>query len=173
MKRIVKGYTYNTDTSGLLAQWDWEHHDYNGAIEGRGIDRLYRTRGGAFFLHEEKTVFEWDERERETREQVHSDFIPMKIPAEANKWLLETDGVEVFSNPFGDPPEAEATSETEATIYVRVPASIKRRVEEEAGAESVSVNHWVIRCLEQRLNAKARSKKNGAKKAPKAATKQR
>ena len=35
--------------------------------------------------------------------------------------MLEGD-VEVFNNPFEDPPEATAEAEPGATIYVRVPA---------------------------------------------------
>jgi hypothetical protein len=41
-----------------------------------------------------------------------------------------TGSVEVFHNPFGEPPEAEAEDQPAATIYVRVPPSLKRRVDE-------------------------------------------
>ena len=52
-----------------------------------------------------------------------------------------------------DPPEAEAEAEAGATIYIRVPAALKRRVDEAAKAEGVSGNLWAMRCIERCLGA--------------------
>src|SRR5262245_9753533 len=118
MKRIVNGVTYNTATSTLLAQYEWEEEDHNDVVIARGTHMLYQTRGGDFFLHKEKTTSEWDESEREDRLRVRNEFVPLS-PETANKWLLDGD-VEVFNNPFDDPPEATAEAEPGATIYIRV-----------------------------------------------------
>jgi len=53
-------------------------------------------------------------------------------------WTRWGGDVEVFNNPFDDSPEATAEAEPGATIYIRVPAVLKRRVEEAADAESGS-----------------------------------
>src|SRR5688572_18178340 len=130
MKRIVNGVTYNTDTSSMLARWEWEEADYNHVVTEFGTDVLYQTRGGAFFLHKEKTKREWNEVEREHVERVRHEFVPLS-PEEASKWLMEGD-VEVINNPFDDPPEAKAEAEPGATLYIRVPGALKRRVDEAA-----------------------------------------
>ena len=59
--------------------------------------------------------------------------------------------VEVFNNPFEDPPEAVAEAELGATIYIRVPVALKRRVEEAARRDKVSGNVWAMRCVEKCL----------------------
>ena len=83
-------------------------------------------------------------------------FHPLS-PEAANKWLL--DGyVEVFNNPFDDPPQATAEAIPGATIYIRVPAALKRRVEEAADAEKVSGNVWAMRCVERCLEPGSRTK---------------
>ena len=57
-------------------------------------------------------------------------------------------------NLFGEPPEAEAEPAPGATIYVRVPTSLKDRIEAQATREHLSVNAWAIRCMESCLLAK-------------------
>jgi hypothetical protein len=145
MKRIVDGLTYNTDTSTVLAKAEWDLDDqrspYNGAeCEGR----LYQTRGGAFFL---VTTIHLTDGSRELKEKV--EFAPMTAER-AQAWLLEGD-VEVYRNRFEDPPEAAAETETGATIYIRVPAALKRDVDEAAGEAKVSGNVWAMRCVEHCL----------------------
>ena len=145
MKRIVDGLTYNTDTSTLLAKAEWELDDqwspYNGAeCEGE----LYQTRGGAFFL---VTTIHTKDADGEPRDKV--EFAPMTAER-AQAWLLEGD-VEVYRNPFDDPPEAEAEAETGATIYIRVPAALKRDADEAAREAKLSGNSWALRCVERCL----------------------
>lgn len=141
MKRILDGLTYNTETSTLLAKAGWDLDDrrspYNGvACEGR----LYQTRGGAFFLVTTINLGELQEK---------VEFAPMTAER-AQAWLLEGD-VEVYRNAFEDPPEAAAETETGATIYIRVPAALKRDVDEAAGDAKVSGNVWAMRCVEHCL----------------------
>lgn len=142
MKRIIDGVTYNSETSTAIGRSiaDADHNDPK-AYEWT----LYRTRGGAFFLHTHsswavKKHDEWVERE-------HDEFAPM-TEAEARKWMLEGE-VEVLNDVFGDPPEAEAEAAPGATIYLRVPDVLKSQIERKAKAEDLSVNAWAMRCLER------------------------
>ena len=144
MKRIVNGVTYDTETATKLAQAEWE--------EGGGdiiTGTLYQTRGGAFFAYKEISSKVWSHRARGHITKVRHECEPLS-PEDAHKWLLEGD-VEIFANPFDDPPEATAEAEPGATIYIRVPASLKRRVEQAAEKENVSGNAWAMRCIESCL----------------------
>jgi predicted HicB family RNase H-like nuclease len=146
MKRLIDGVTYNTDTATLLAessyQGDWNNESC--PIEGK----LYQTRGGAFFIHEEVDVSgldafsDWDAGYTKTRFRKCSD-------KDARKWI-NTGEVEVFLNPFEDKVSEE---ETEGTVYVRMPANLKRRIEDLAESAGLSANAWAIRCFEQCANS--------------------
>ena len=82
--------------------------------------------------------------------KVKNEFEPLS-PEDAQKWLLEGN-VEVFNNPFGDPDEAVAEAGSVETLYVRLPAALKRRIEQAAEKENVSGNVWAMRCLEKCLS---------------------
>jgi hypothetical protein len=62
-----------------------------------------------------------------------------------------TDNTEVLSNPFEDSPEAAAENDPGATIYMRVPASLKKRVDDAAREGKLSGNVWAMRCVERCL----------------------
>jgi hypothetical protein len=152
MKRIVSGITYNTDTSTRLAESRWESDD------GDVFGTLYQTRGGAFFVDQEITRKVWNEDERKHQREVAHSFEPLS-PEDAHKWLMEGD-VEVFRNPFDDPPEATAEAEPGATIYIRVPASLKRSVDDAAKRDKVSGNIWAMRCIEKCIEQGRKAKKS-------------
>ena len=99
---------------------------------------LYVTRGGDFFLH----IID-----KSGDEDLHS-FAAM-TKDEAHEWVM-SGGKELFSDVFGEPPEAEAEepSKPEATIYMRVPEPLKRQVESRAKEAGHSMNAWMIRCVE-------------------------
>ena len=143
MKRIVNGVTYNTETSTALGKKAWEGDG------SQGEEVLYQTQGGALFVHEQETRLIWNEREQERQECVEHRFIPMSAE-EAQHWIM-TGETEIFHNPFDDPPEAAAEAEAGATIYIRVPVSLKRRVDEAAKGTKVSGNVWAMRCVERCL----------------------
>ncbi len=66
--------------------------------------------------------------------------------------LVETtDNMEIIDSSLEEPPEAEAEAEPGATIYVRMPASLKKRVDDAAKAANLSGNVWTMRCLERCL----------------------
>jgi predicted HicB family RNase H-like nuclease len=150
MKRIVDGLTYNTDTSTLLARAEWEPNQWSPYSGAECEGELYQTRGGAFFLVTTIHIPEDRERGLEPRDKV--EFAAMTAER-AQAWMLEGD-VEVYRNPFEEPPEAEAEPEGGATIYIRVPAALKRDVDEAAQEAKVSVNVWAMRCLERCLEGK-------------------
>ena len=153
MKRIIDGLTYNTDTSTLVARSEWTLWDersphYGAECEGK----LYQTRGGAFFV---VTTIHTQNRDREPVDKVECDAMSAE---RAHKWMLEGD-VEVIHNPFEEPPEAEAEDEPGATIYVRIPAALKRSVDEAVREAKVSSNVWAMRCIEKCLSAQAKGAK--------------
>ena len=129
MKRIVDGVNDNTDTSTLLAKAEWDLADQRSPYYGAECEgRLYQTRGGAFFL---VTTIHLEDGSRELKEKV--EFAPMTAER-ALAWLLDGE-VEIYRNPFGDSAERPPKSETGATIYIRVPAALKRDVDEAAGGQ--------------------------------------
>jgi hypothetical protein len=142
MKRIVDGVTYNTETSRLLAKYEFSDDD-----DAEHAVGLYQTRGGAFFEIDSWTQTRWIERERRTEERDRRELTPMSAD-EAQKWIVEGD-VEVIDNPFDDPPEAASEEEPGSTVYVRVPPSLKRAIDQAASAANVSTNAWAMRCLER------------------------
>jgi predicted HicB family RNase H-like nuclease len=146
MKRIVNGVTYNTDTATRLAQSLWTEIFWGSEPADLVQGVLYQTRGGAFFDVKEITRTEWDERERSEVAKTFHEFEPLS-PEKANAWLLRAN-VEVFHNPFEDPPEATTEAEPGSSILIRVPASLKQRVDEAAKNAGLSVNVWAMRCLE-------------------------
>ncbi len=153
MKRIIKGVTYNTDTSTLIAQVEGKYLSHEDGIEYDYLDKLYQTRGGAFFVHEHLEGVYHDQEEGEWRTKRSDTFTP-KTHEEATAWLHETDNVEIFSDALGEPPEATAEQDTGATIYIRVPASLKARVDQAALNQKLSGNAWAMRCVEKCLEDK-------------------
>jgi len=144
MKRIIGGVAYNTETSTEIAKHEFELTEDG---EDAGFEILYQTRGGAFFLHSLKRTRIRDEADPSiTRAREANSFMPMSRD-EAQDWIMTGD-VEVFSDIFGDPPEAAEELSPESTIYVRVPTSLKDRIEAKAKAAGQSVNAWALRCLE-------------------------
>jgi hypothetical protein len=108
--------------------------------DGPVEETLYQTLGGAFFLVEETARNVWNEREQKRETKAATNVTPMSRD-EAQEWIM-TGEVEIIKNPFEDPPEAAAEAEPGATIYIRVPASLKREVEEAAKEAKVSGNVW-------------------------------
>ena len=76
-----------------------------------------------------------------------SQFGPLSAAA-AHKWLTKGQ-VELIDTSFAEVPEASAwEAEPNATIYVRAPASLKRRVEEAAAKAHMSVNTYMCAAAE-------------------------
>lgn len=134
MKRIIHGVTYNTDTARIVARWEYNDQD------GYPTDAtLYQTRGGAFF-----TVHKWevDGKEKVYFEAVSRDEV-LRLVERTNNLEIIDDSV------LQDPPEAAAEAAPGATLYIRVPASLKDQLEELAQDAGVSLNTWMMRCAER------------------------
>lgn len=133
MKRIIDGKTYNTDTSTLIARDLW-------AGNGEFQEELYLTRGGSFF-----TVVS----EPYNPDAPPAMFTP-KTKEEAGQFIQDGTDLELYDTSiFAEPPEAaEEEGEPEATLYIRVPRSLKDICEARAKEAGLSLNSWVLRCVE-------------------------
>lgn len=145
MKRIVDGVTYNTDTSTMVALFDRPASDRDPTSK---TGTLYQTRGGAFFVH---WCEEWHYQEVGEWVSKTTDSFEVMTYDEAHKWVLDGD-VEIFSGVFPDPPEATAEEKPGATIYIRVPQSLKARIDSASDEAKLSINAWSMRCVEKCLN---------------------
>jgi hypothetical protein len=147
MKRIVNGVAYDTDKSTVIAraEYEWEIDGTDRPCEGT----LYRTQGGAFFELREIDTGETDSHGGKTYKFI---IEPMSERA-AHKWVLEGN-VELVDETFIEVADAVAEpTEPLAVIYLRVPPSLKRRVDEVAKAREMSVNAFVVRALEVEVEA--------------------
>jgi predicted HicB family RNase H-like nuclease len=152
MKRVIDGVTYNTDTATLIARAE-EDRDFNQYSNEPAVSLeigLYQTRGGAFFLHT-STETSRQNAEGEWRDVVRNEFEPLTA-SEARHWIANSQyQVEVITDVFGEPPEAAVEDTAGATLYIRIPASLKEQIETTAETEKLSVNSWVMRCMESCL----------------------
>lgn len=147
MKRIIDGVTYNTETATTVARAEVVDPEWGGNPEERKKMVMYQTRGGAFFVH---VHVEWTVRNRRTEEadeRQRDVFEPMTREA-AHAWVMDGE-VELLNDVFGEPPEAIAEETPGATLYIRVPAALKDRVEGLARDEGASLNAWAMRCMER------------------------
>ena len=73
--------------------------------------------------------------------------------SEAQHWALSgSHQVELLDEAvFGEPPEAEAEDVPGATLYIRVPATLKAQLDNAAAADKLSLNAWMMRCAENCL----------------------
>jgi hypothetical protein len=149
MKRIINGLAYNTDTSSLVAKAEWVLSDTYSPHHGAECEgQLYQTRGGAFFL---VITTHTQDRDGDPIDKVECEAMSAE---QANAWILEGN-VEVIHNPFEEPPEAEAEAEPGATITIRVPAALKRSIDEAVRKAKLSSNAWGMRCFERCLAKEA------------------
>lgn len=136
MKRVIDGQTYNTDTATAVARYEYvDDKDYDTEAT------IYQTRGAAFFI-----VHKWAV---DDRWKFHFEAVSRE---EVNRIIEKTDNLEIIDEAaISSPPEAEAEAEPGATLYVRMPASLKRRIDEAAKDDGVSGNVWAMRCMERCL----------------------
>lgn len=137
MKRIIDGVTYNTLTATTVGRYEYENE------KGYEVSAtVYATRGAALFI-----VHAWNTDEGDAKyhfEAITRDALTRAIQTIDNFEIVDETLLEA-------PPEAEAEVEQSATIYLRVPASLKRRIDEASQAGGVSTNAWAMRCVERCL----------------------
>jgi hypothetical protein len=144
MKRLIDGVTYNTETATLLARDEGEWGSWAQQVDLPIVETLYQTRSGNFFISEEITIGENEDGNEITKYR----FKALREEA-ARSWMMKGANIEVFRNPFE---EKFSEDETEGTIYARIPASLKRKIEESAKADDLSANAWAMRCFEKCLS---------------------
>ena len=140
MKRVIDGKTYNTDTSTIVGRYEYENQ--NGCdVEAT----VYLNNGGAFFV-----LHHWEVGKDELARS--KTYMEAMTREEIEKLVKDQDNFQIIDDEaLQPPPEAEAESEPGATIYLRVPASLKKRVEEAAERQNSSTNAWTMRCIEEGL----------------------
>lgn len=142
MKRVIEGKTYNTDTATIVASYEYTDEKENEVTVG-----LYQTRGGAFF-----GVHSWVEEDSEGDPRRRFEFEPFSR-RDIDRLIsgqFAVGGIEIIDErALTLPPEAEAEEEPSTTIYFRLPSSLKGRVEVLAKEAGLSVNAWMLRCVER------------------------
>jgi predicted HicB family RNase H-like nuclease len=144
MKRVVDGKTYNTDTATVVGKYEYKDHNEN------DVDAtIYVNKGGAYFILHQWTV--GSDRHGDSRSKA---YIEAMSREEIHNLLSSgRDNVEVIDDKLLEtPPEAHAEADSGATIYLRVPASLKNRADTAAEKANLSTNSWAIRCLENCLS---------------------
>lgn len=142
MKRVIDGKTYNTDTSTVVGRYEYKNQNEND-VEAT----VYLNKGGAFFI-----LHQWQVEFEETVRSKH--YMEAVTRAELEALVTDMDNFEIVDDEaLQSPPEAGAEPEPGATIYLRVPASLKKRVDDAAARSSLSANSWALRCLENCLSA--------------------
>ena len=129
MRRIIDGTAYDTDTGELIMEVG-----FNDAHPDEG-QRLYRTRNGAFFLWEQYVTPSY---------RAGQDIVPLS-DAKTQEWL-EKYGNELVEKYFGEMPEGGAA---ERRITLRMPSNLGERLNRLAESNNVSVNRYIVRCLER------------------------
>lgn len=138
MKRIIDGKTYNTETATLIAEIV---DDF-----GSEFSALYQTRFGAFFRYDTSYIQQTDE--------IGYLIYPIE-PIDAQKWLECHNRVNKIEKIFGIQPEA---GEGDTRFTLRLPDSLRARIEVLAKHNGQSLNAWIMRCLETCANAQAQSR---------------
>jgi predicted HicB family RNase H-like nuclease len=149
MKRTINGVAYNTDTATVLAVSEIADQGWtNGTGGDRSLLTLYQTRGGSFFVHRHTRT-----RRRSVRalwEEIDRDECEPMTPDQAQAWVRQDD-VHLLNDVFGAQPAAaeDGDAATSTTLYIRVPAPLKDRLETLARKDGVSLNAWTLRCIER------------------------
>ena len=134
IKRIIGGKTYNTETATEIARDEDDVREQ--------WDILYQTRFGAYFLAKRR----WEYVEVMSQEDLVESLLPLS-PEDARGWMEKNVAwnTELIEAHFGEMPEAGSA---EDRFTLRMPSSLKRRIDALAQTKKQSVNAWVIRCLE-------------------------
>ena len=144
MKKIIEGATYNTDTATEVAEGSWEDQNRGILVERT----LYQNRAGVYFSVA-KVTQSYRDRHDEWQQRESYEWDVAGDAAKARD-LCEREGMTILQDIGDMPPEAEG-GEPATTLYLRVPPTLKARVEERAKEDGVSVNAFGIRCLESCL----------------------
>jgi hypothetical protein len=134
MKRIIDGITYNTDTSTPVARYRYKDH-----IACDRQATVYQTRSGSFFI-----VHRWDDdgEAQASVEAISRKTLMGLMKRRGGLGILNQDSLNRIYKAAGD-------HDRPATLYVRVPSALKTQVETLAKKEDMSLNAWIMRCMER------------------------
>ena len=134
LKRVINGISYNTETSMKVAGTTFNAYDAD--PYGLTRDELFKTRYGAYFI---LSHLGWDFEEP-------LKIIPME-PDEAKHWLEKNlpTRPDILEFEFGRQSEV---GEDESRFTLRMPLTLKMRLDLLAKARKQSMNAWIIRCIE-------------------------
>ncbi len=149
MKRIINGKTFNSATATVIFRLENQEkgalrsEEINGYLD---METLYRTRQGYFFLVDTEIESNFDKEGFPVGAGPVERLKPL-TPEGALNWLRSHHvSEEQIRQQFGD--HLKHMTE-ESTIYLRVPQSLKLRLEACADNKGQSLNTWVMRCLER------------------------
>ena len=145
MKLVINGIAYNTETSTLIARLKFPADQHRPTTQ---TGNLYQTRGGAYFVHWED---KWCAKIDGDLATKTGDLFEALSYDQALEWISRDD-VEKFGDVLPDPPGDAVKDKLGATIYLRVPQSLKRRIDDAASESQKSTNAWIMRCVESYLN---------------------
>jgi hypothetical protein len=145
VKRVINGITFNTNTSALIARYRF----FDGGGPTYGISKavsVFQTRGGDFF-----ELYAWTERGRHDSQYC---LRPL-TRADLAFVLKKAKNLEVIDRAalLGEHPREFEESRTEATVFVRLPMNLKRRLDDAARQAGKSVNSYALRLFERSLGA--------------------
>ncbi|MCH7914631.1 MAG: toxin-antitoxin system HicB family antitoxin [Deltaproteobacteria bacterium] len=149
MKRIINGKTFNSETATTVFRLEKKERGASRSEEIDGYldsETLYRTRQGNFFLVDTEIKTNFDKEGFPLGAGPVKRLKPL-TPEGALNWLRSHNvSEEQIRQQFGD--HLKDMTE-ESTVYLRVPQSLKLRLEACANNKGQSLNTWVMRCLER------------------------
>ena len=144
MKRIIDGKTYNTETATKIVSFDcWDEDPAYSGQEYGSI--LYQTRFGAYFLYDYYTT--WYAISDISNEELKEKITPLS-PLETQKWMEDHRFDILIEQHFGEMPEA---GESESRITLRMPDSLKLKIDAMANKNNQSTNAWIVKSLEKAI----------------------
>ena len=144
MKRVIRGRTYNTETSKLITEYS---HGYPGD-PGHYRENLYRTPRNAYFLACHGGVrshYAYEFRDGQFR--TSDDVIPLN-DEQVLRWLEDHERSDEIEALFGKQPEA---GDGAVMICLRLPEALNGRVVQAARRSGRDVHTWLNDAIERAL----------------------
>lgn len=145
MRRIIQGKAYDTQTAKHVAS-----DSYINVDEYHVIEALYQTPGGAFFML--KRVFGQDLTGN--GDQIAHEHWSACSREQAEHWFREGSAVELFDETvFAAPDEAAAEDDQEklVTFTLRMSETLRDKLAAAAKSDGLSLNKYLVRCVQDRL----------------------
>jgi hypothetical protein len=152
---MINGHAYNTEAATLVAR-RVQRVQMDGVLVGGVaceeadiVQEFYVTRPGEFFCLEMWNVLIDDPNSSGLMRQPKNEHITPISRQELELNLAKAEGLEMFSEAAVD--AAAQAMAVGSIVHLRVPTSLRLRVEAAAKKAKLSSNDYVVRCLESRL----------------------